>query len=171
MGGRESGKKQTKQGNSSKQGMENLRKLQEYLFEQKETMPEQLYIQLMNNLKSQFDNLPSNKYRIEYLIYKTIPDDIPEAKVMFMNTEFESDDNGVLSTFTTVLDLDQLNINVQEQCKRSPFRPFEIHLDDTDHTIHLLNSANVLYEPDTLSSNGTDIVCQYGALVISSIRI
>jgi hypothetical protein len=105
--------------------MENLRKLQEYLFDQKETMPEQLYIQLMNNLKSQFDNLPSNKYRIEYLIYKTIPDDIPEANVIFMNTEFESDDNGVLSTFTTVLDLDQLNINVQEQCKRSPFRPFE----------------------------------------------
>lgn len=171
MGGRESGKKQTNYNACAFLFMENLRKLQEYLFDQKETMPEQLYIQLMNNLKSQFDNLPSNKYRIEYLIYKTIPDDIPEAKVVFVNTEFESDDNGVLSTFTTVLDLDQLNINVQQQCKRSPFRPFEIHIEDTDHTIHLLNSANVLYEPDTLSSNGTDIVCQYGALVISSIKI
>jgi len=153
--------------------MENLRKLQEYLFDQKETMPEQLYIQLMNNLKSQFDNLPSNKYRIEYLIYKTIPDDVPESKVIFMNTEFECDDNGVLSTFTAVFDFDHVNINkhVQEQCKQSPFRPFEINIDDTDDTIQLLNYANVIYEPDTLTSNGIDIVCQYGALVINSTRI
>ncbi len=153
--------------------MENLRKLQEYLFDQKESMPEQLYIQLMNNLKSQFDNLPSNKYRIEYLIYKTIPDDIPESKVVFMNTEFECDDNGLLSTFIKVLDFDQINmsVNVQEQCKRLPFRPFEIHLDDTDDTVELLNFANVMYDPDTLSSNGTDIICQYGALVINATRI
>ncbi len=154
--------------------MENLRNLQELLFENKQCMPEELYIQLMNNLKFQFDNLPSNRYRIDYVIFRSTIDYLQEDKCIFSNTHFETEEtNSLLCIYSMVIDFDQLNLCkcIQENCNRIPFRPFEMMLEKTDDTCHLLRNANILDDPDTLTINDTDIICQFGAVVMNATRL
>jgi len=152
--------------------MENIKKIQEYLFENKESIPNKLYVNLINNLKPYFEynnsnyNFNFNKYEIEYIVYAPEPNYHTDTNIS-IDTYFLQH-RGVIKKHSMIINFDELDFPeyFKKQCENIPFSPF-----NTSGIKTLLKNTSMELEPDIIDIDETVIVCNCGILVLNCKRL
>lgn len=116
-----------------------MESIQEIVFENKEKIPEGLYLELMNAMKKEHDNNKNDYYEIEYMVLESVIHNKNHVNIVSENTIFKK-----------IEKKESLHPCYIHKYEMTPFKPFITHFDEIpNHNIQIRYSNLISKNPDS----------------------